>query len=129
MWASLGKLASLPAETRVFCGHEYTEGNLRFAVSLDPDDAELRAKLAEVEEQRKAGLATVPSTIADELRFNPFLRISEEGIARSLGFADASQPMEVLATMRRKKDTFTPLGSLITYALDLKAYAGGKAAP
>src|SRR5262249_695373 len=73
MMRSLGKLAALPDRTRVFCGHEYTEKNLQFALTLEPGNAPLAAKVAAVQALRRAGKPTVPSTIADEKATNPFL--------------------------------------------------------
>lgn len=74
MFESLRKLAALPGDTLVCCGHEYTASNARFALHVDPDNAVLRARSAEVERQRAAGEATVPTRLADELAANPFLR-------------------------------------------------------
>lgn len=89
MWRSLGKLAALPEATRVYCGHEYTLSNARFALGVDPDHAELRARVAEIEALRAQGRPTIPSTIGLERRTNPFLRA-----------ADA----ETFAELRRRKD-------------------------
>ncbi len=74
MFASLAKLAALPPETRVFCGHEYTAGNARFALTVEPHNAALQARAAEVTRLRAAGTPTVPSTLAQELAANPFMR-------------------------------------------------------
>jgi len=74
MFASLRKFAVLPRETRVCCGHEYTLSNARFALSVDPDNAALKARAAEAEAQIAAGKPTVPSLLGDELAANPFLR-------------------------------------------------------
>lgn len=73
MFASLRKLAALPGGTKVCCGHEYTESNARFALSIDPDNKALQARAAEVKALRAAGKPTVPSLMADELAANPFL--------------------------------------------------------
>jgi hydroxyacylglutathione hydrolase len=73
MFASLRKLAALPGGTKVCAGHEYTEANARFALSVDPDNAALRARAEEVRRQRAAGQPTLPSVLADELKANPFL--------------------------------------------------------
>lgn len=73
MFASLRKLAKLPDETKVYCAHEYTEANARFALSIDPDNADLRRKYAKVAQLRARGQPTVPSTLAEERRCNPFL--------------------------------------------------------
>jgi hydroxyacylglutathione hydrolase len=74
MFASLRKLAALPADTLVCCGHEYTESNARFALSVEPGNAALRARAAEVQRLRAAGQPTVPSRLGDEMQENPFLR-------------------------------------------------------
>jgi len=76
MFASLAKLATLPADTQVFCGHEYTEGNARFALTVEPENAALRARAAEVTRLRASGAHTVPSGLEEELAANPFLRAS-----------------------------------------------------
>jgi hydroxyacylglutathione hydrolase len=73
MFASLRKLAVLPGETLVCCGHEYTESNARFALSVDPDNKALHAFVAKVEQLRAAGQPSVPSVLAEELKANPFL--------------------------------------------------------
>lgn len=73
MFASLRKLAALPPETLVCCGHEYTESNARFALTVDPDNSALHSFVARVEQLRAAGQPSVPSRLADELRANPFL--------------------------------------------------------
>ena len=74
MWDSLVKLAALPGETQVYCGHEYTEANARFALTIEPDNAVLKSRAAEVAALRAAGQPTLPTTIAAELAANPFLR-------------------------------------------------------
>src|ERR1700760_270792 len=74
MFASLRKLAALPGGTKVCCGHEYTESNARFALSVDPSNATLQARTAEAKQQRAAGQPTIPSTLSSELAANPFLR-------------------------------------------------------
>jgi hydroxyacylglutathione hydrolase len=74
MFASLAKFAKLPADTLVCCGHEYTQSNARFARHVDPDNAALAAFATQVDAQRAAGQATVPSRLGDEMAANPFLR-------------------------------------------------------
>ena len=86
-----GKLGRLPPETRVYCGHEYTLTNLRFAATVEPDNAAIREKLGRATSARERGEPTVPSTIAEELQTNPFLRC-----------ADA----KALAAVRAAKDAF-----------------------
>jgi hydroxyacylglutathione hydrolase len=105
MWQSLSKLAALPAATRVYCGHEYTLSNARFAVTIDPDNPALQRRAAEVERLRAEGRPTVPSTIGVELETNPFLRASDPDIRRQLGLAGADDA-EVFAEIRRRKDRF-----------------------
>jgi hydroxyacylglutathione hydrolase len=110
MMASLGRLAGLPDETRVYCGHEYTEKNLRFAAMLEPGNRPLREKLARVEALRRDGKFTVPSTIAEEKATNPFLRTGSVELAASVRgrVADlpASDPVALFAAVRALKDRF-----------------------
>ncbi len=73
-YASLGRIAALPADTLLLCGHEYTKGNVGFALSVEPENAALRARAAEVEALRARGAATLPVRLSDELATNPFLR-------------------------------------------------------
>ena len=82
MFASLGRLASLPPETKLYCAHEYTLSNARFAAAQFPNDAPIAERLAEVEAMRERGEATVPTTVAAERATNPFLRP-----ANAAGFA------------------------------------------
>jgi hydroxyacylglutathione hydrolase len=105
MWSSLSKLSSLPAETRVYCGHEYTQSNGRFALTLEPDNIDLRTRMEEVDERRRQGLPTIPSTIGLELKTNPFLRPDAATLRRTLQLEDAGT-VEVFAQIRRRKDTF-----------------------
>jgi hydroxyacylglutathione hydrolase len=91
MFASLRKLAALPGGTKVCCGHEYTESNARFALSVDPDNAALKARAEQAHQQRAAGRPTVPSMMADELAANPFLRAPD---------------VATFADLRAKKDKF-----------------------
>jgi hydroxyacylglutathione hydrolase len=105
MWQSLSKLAALPDAALVYCGHEYTQSNARFALSVDPDNPALKARAAEVERQRAAGQPTVPTTLGQERAANPFLRPHDPAIRRRLGMADASDA-EVFAELRRRKDRF-----------------------
>ncbi len=104
-WTSLSTLRALPAETRVYCGHEYTQSNARFALSVDAGNAALRARAAEIERLRAAGQPTVPSTLAEELGTNPFLRADDPAMAAAVGMAGA-EPSAVFAEIRRRKDAF-----------------------
>ena len=104
-WASLSTLRALPAETQVYCGHEYTQSNARFALSVDGGNAALRARAAEIDRLRAAGRPTVPSTLADELGTNQFLRPDDPAMAAAVGMAGA-EPSAVFAEIRRRKDAF-----------------------
>jgi hydroxyacylglutathione hydrolase len=105
MWASLGRLAALPAATRVWCGHEYTQANARFALSVDPDNRDLRARAQEIDRLRAAGQPTVPSTIGRERATNPFLRAADPPIRARLGL-EAASDAQVFAALRAAKDQF-----------------------
>ncbi len=105
MWRSLSKLAALPPATRVYCGHEYTLANARFALAVDPDNPRLRERTAHYEALRAEGRPTVPTTVATELETNPFLRPHDPAIRRALGLEGASD-VEVFAELRRRKDGF-----------------------
>ncbi|KAJ7559625.1 hypothetical protein O6H91_04G094000 [Diphasiastrum complanatum] len=102
-YSLLEKLASLPAPTRVFCGHEYTVQNLKFALTVEPHNGAMKSKLAWAEEQRKKNLPTVPSTIAQELDINPFMRVNLQPLKIATG---RNSPIEVMAEVRRMKDNF-----------------------
>ena len=105
MWDSLGKLMKLPDATRVYCGHEYTLTNGHFALTLEPGNADLAARVREVEDLRARNLPTIPSTIGWEKKTNPFVRAASKEIRRSLGMESASN-VEVFAETRRRKDEF-----------------------
>lgn len=105
MLASLSRLAALPRDTNVYCAHEYTLPNARFARSIDPDNAALRERCREVETRRARNDATVPATLGEELDTNPFLRTSVAAIGERLGMAGAS-PIRIFAELRRRKDAF-----------------------
>ena len=105
MHASLQRLAALPAETLVHCGHEYTASNARFALTVDPDNDALRARAAEVAERTARGEPTLPVRLAAELAQNPFLRPHDRAIRRTLGMAEATDG-EVFAELRARKDRF-----------------------
>jgi hydroxyacylglutathione hydrolase len=99
-----GKLARLPITTRVYCGHEYTAANLRFAAAMEPESEPVREKAARVEALRAKGEPTVPSTIADELETNPFLRVGSAALRAR--FPEAASDAERFAAVRRAKDAF-----------------------
>jgi hydroxyacylglutathione hydrolase len=105
MWTSLNKLAALPGETRVYCGHEYTLANGKFALTVEPNNKALRSRLAEVERLRAEGEPTIPSTIALERETNPFLRAASRDLRTTLAMPNASD-VDVFAETRRRKDVF-----------------------
>lgn len=103
MWASLLQFAALPGNTRVWCAHEYTEANLRFAMGLELNNQALQERWQEVQLRRSKGLATVPSRIDLELATNPFMRCDQKQLQAAVGL---SEPVAVLAEIRRRKDQF-----------------------
>ena len=105
MWTSLSKLARLPDETLVYCGHEYTLNNGRFALTIEPSNATLKRRMDDVQSMRSKDAATIPSTIGLEKATNPFLRPNSPEIRKSLHLENATE-VEVFAEMRRRKDSF-----------------------
>lgn len=109
MRASLAKLRSLPDDTRIYCGHEYTVRNLEFAALVEPDSQAIRGRLAHAQAQRARGEATVPATLREERATNPFLRWEampvRTQVASWLGRAPKSDD-EVFTVLRERKDTF-----------------------
>ncbi|PPE68378.1 hydroxyacylglutathione hydrolase [Caldimonas thermodepolymerans] len=108
MHASLGKLAALPADTRVCCAHEYTLSNLRFAQAAEPGNAQIAAHLAHCEALRARGEPTLPSSIGLERQINPFLRCDQPAVAATLRArgTPADDPVAVLAALRQWKNEF-----------------------
>jgi hydroxyacylglutathione hydrolase len=107
--ASLTRLAALPESTRVYCGHEYTEANLRFALTVEPDNCDARNHLATVQQWRAAQRPSLPSTIGLERRINPFLRAhlaSVRAAAESFDGGELASSTDVFAALRRWKDGF-----------------------
>lgn len=105
MWELLLKLRGLPDDTLVYCGHEYTRSNARFATTMDPENAALADRAAEVDRLREAGVPTIPARLGDEKATNPFLRADDPGMARAVGLVGA-RPADVFAMIRRAKDNF-----------------------
>jgi hydroxyacylglutathione hydrolase len=105
MWSSLSKIAALPQATRLYCAHEYTEANARFALTVDGGNAALRSRAADVDRLRARGVATVPTTVALERATNPFLRAGEQALAAAVQLAGAA-PADVFAEIRKRKDRF-----------------------
>jgi len=114
MHASLVRLTSVPDETRVFFGHEYTEANLRFAAAVEPDNHAIAARAEEVAAMRARGLASTPSTVAIERETNPFVRVDQPSVTAAAMRRDASaipseedaDPAAVFAVIRAWKDGF-----------------------
>jgi hydroxyacylglutathione hydrolase len=108
MYASLARLAALPGKTRVCCGHEYTQDNLRFAWMLEPDNEALADRIRKVWKLRAAGESAVPSTIDEERKTNPFLRAGSktliESVRKAMPDAPLGTPLEVFAATRALKD-------------------------
>ncbi len=105
MWDSLSRLAALPPETMVFSGHEYTASNLRFALSLDPQNAALISRDEAVAEARRNGRPTVPASVAEELATNPFLRAGTPALRAAVNLPDAAEA-DVFGEIRARKDRF-----------------------
>ena len=105
MWGSLVKLRALPDDTALYCGHEYTLANARFALTVDPGNEALKARAAEVERQRAASRFTLPVTLGAEKRENPFLRADDPAIARHLGLEGAGA-LAVFTELRERKNRF-----------------------
>ncbi len=105
MWQSLSRLAALPPQTRVYCSHEYTLANAEFALSIDPHNDALLARIVEIRQLRHENKATIPTSIQLELETNPFLRAANPDIRKHLGLESASDA-DVFAEIRLRKDRF-----------------------
>lgn len=105
MWTSLGKIAAMAPGTTLYCAHEYTQANARFAVTVDPDNGALARRVEAIDAKRARGAPTVPMTVAEELATNPFLRARDQAVARAVGLAGAPA-VDVFAEVRRRKDGF-----------------------
>jgi hydroxyacylglutathione hydrolase len=103
MWQSLQKLMALPKETAVYCGHEYTQANARFALTIEPENAALKQRAAEVDQLRAAGKATLPTTMGLELETNPFLRPHVPAIQQRLGMV-GKPAWQIFAEIRERKN-------------------------
>jgi hydroxyacylglutathione hydrolase len=109
MMQSLQKLSALPSGMQVYCAHEYTMANLRFASTVEPDNAALRQRVADEQAKRDRGQPTVPSTIGLEQQTNPFLRYRESGVVKTLvaqGLATDAAPVAAFAALREWKNNF-----------------------
>lgn len=105
MWTSLSKLRRLPGDTRLYCGHEYTQSNAKFALTVDPDNEALKTRAIEVDSLRARNQPTLPSTLAVECATNPFLRAADPTLARAVGLPPGD-PVAVFAEIRARKDRF-----------------------
>jgi hydroxyacylglutathione hydrolase len=105
MWDSLRKLRELPDDTRVYCGHEYTQSNIRFAVTIDPDNKALKRRADEVDRLVAAGRPTIPSRLGDEKQANPFLRADAPEVAAAVG-RSGKPAAQVFGELRERKNRF-----------------------
>ena len=105
MWGSLEKLMALPDDTRVYCAHEYTQANAAFAITVEPDNAALQARVAEIANLRAQGIPTVPTTIGLERQTNPFVRPHSASLQQTMDLVGAD-PVAIFAETRKRKDHF-----------------------
>ncbi len=106
MWANFQRLRELPPETALYCAHEYTLDNMRFALSILPADQAIQSASVRFQHLRDKGEPTVPTTIGAELAHNLFFRCNEAEVARALDMPEGSSPPAVFAELRRRKDVF-----------------------
>ena len=104
MWDSLSKLKALPANTTLYCAHEYTASNAKFAITIEPDNAALQAYVAEIAEKRARNEPTVPMPLSRELATNPFLRADNPALQTAMGHT--GDPVATFAEIRGRKDRF-----------------------
>ena len=105
MWESLRKLRDLPDDTEIYCGHEYTLANIKFARTIEPNNKALAARAAEAAAQIAKGIPTIPTTIGAEKKENPFLRADVPEVAAGIGMA-GKPPAQVFAEIRARKNKF-----------------------
>ena len=105
MWSSLIKLRTLPDDTLVYCGHEYTSSNAKFANHIDPNNQLLKEAIIEIKNKREKQLPTIPFELGKEKNINPFLRADDQDLINSIGLK-TSDPNESFRTMRLQKDDF-----------------------
>jgi hydroxyacylglutathione hydrolase len=105
MWASLSRLAALPGETRICSGHDYLDGNLRFAAHLEPGNPALMSRIERLSEMRREGQLPMPSLLSEEMATNPFLRAPLPSLRTAMGLTDATDD-KVFAAIRAAKDNF-----------------------
>uniref|UniRef100_A0A8C5Q7K9 Hydroxyacylglutathione hydrolase like n=1 Tax=Leptobrachium leishanense TaxID=445787 RepID=A0A8C5Q7K9_9ANUR len=115
-------LGSLPPDTKVFCGHEYTVRNLKFALKVEPDNEDIKRKLAWAKARDEDDIPTVPSSLEEELTYNPFMRVKEETVQKFTGKTD---PVEVMRLLQKEKDSFKkpkdqmPIPAILAYQLSM----------
>ena len=105
MWESLQKLSALPEATKIYCAHEYTEANARFALTIEPQNTDLKNRFDTILKLRAKNIPTVPSTIGDEKATNPFLRPANLDIQQNLDM-NGADVVDVFAEIRARKDNF-----------------------
>jgi len=105
MFKSLQRLLALPGETEIYCGHEYSESNARFALTIDPENSALKERAKEIKALREADLPTLPTTLMREMATNPFLRWHDPSIRKTLKMESASDEA-VFTEIRKRKDNF-----------------------
>ena len=106
LWHSLERIMALPPDTQIYCGHEYTQSNIKFALTVDPGNAELLDRKREVDALRSRAEPTLPVALGRELETNPFLRVNSPAIRRALGMGPEEPDVEVFEELRRRKDRF-----------------------
>ncbi|MEZ5893173.1 MAG: hydroxyacylglutathione hydrolase C-terminal domain-containing protein [Parvularculaceae bacterium] len=107
MWSSLSKIAAMPPETKLYCAHEYTQSNAKFALSVDPHNDDLKQRAKDIAAARAKNMPTVPTTVALELATNPFLRARDAGLQANLGHDQPAHRFgRVFAETRKRKDNF-----------------------
>jgi len=106
MWRSLQKIMALPPDTLIYCGHEYTQANIKFALTVDPENAALLDRKRKVDALRSKGKPTLPVTLARELETNPFLRVNSPAIRKNLSLGADVPDAKVFEELRRRKDRF-----------------------
>ena len=105
MWNSLQKIRALPDSTLIYCGHEYTQSNIKFAISLEPKNSQLEEKYQEILFKRKNNKPTVPSKLSEEKKLNPFLRADDKVLMENLNLREKTS-LEVFSQIRAQKDIF-----------------------
>ncbi|XP_053326629.1 hydroxyacylglutathione hydrolase-like protein [Spea bombifrons] len=114
-------LGTLPSDTKIFCGHEYTVRNLKFALKVEPDNERVKEKLAWAKARDEDDIPTVPSSLEEEFHYNPFMRLKEEAVQKFTGKMD---PVEVMRVLRKEKDNFKkkeqlPIPAILAFQLSL----------